>query len=555
MANEALILNPIWADLCTGMESDLFALQTFAIFDPPIALTVESRLVPLPVSADPTTTRVLAQAEPPVGPTIDPAINPTADSTIDLGENSVLSSNAARPAPSPVNTASPVRTGDQVADSPRPSLAKDPNDPVIPESWPTVPLLTPTKNNGADPSVDSKAPQLEGAAATPKPVLTFAGSVYTAGDFNDFNIGGETLTKGGVIVVDGTQLSINPSGTNVIIGSSTQALSFPINTAGSEQRQVLTFHGSTYTADGSSNFIVDGQTLAQGSAITAEGNQISYDQAGSRVIVGGTGTQILATTRVIGPEKETILTFDGSTYTADSSSNFIIDGHTLSKGGIITVDGTRLSYDPKGSEVVIGTSTQSLATPGANTPQEETLLTFNGSTFTADSYSDFVIDGQTLSKGAIITADGTRLSYNQQGSAIVIGTSTQALSFATITPAPTPTPIITFDGSTFYANDASSSELVIDGQTLTKGGVVTVHGTPISYTMGGTDVVVGTNTEAVGLGGLIMGGFSGSGGKANNNEPVQFTGKAARNIRVTEAYWVLLWGLAGLRTIMGYAMS
>ena len=104
-----------------------------------------------------------------------------------------------------------------------------------------------------------------------------------------------------------------------------------------------------------------------------------------------------------------------------------------------------------------------------------------------------------------------------------IGTSTQALPFATITPVPTPTPIITFDGSTYYANDASSSEFVIDGQTLTKGGVVTKHGTRISYAVGGTDVVVGTSTEGVGLGGLIMGGFGGGGGGPNINGPVQFT--------------------------------
>lgn len=152
----------------------------------------------------------------------------------------------------------------------------------------------------------------------------------------------------------------------MLIGSSTQALSPPIITAGSGQRQVLTLHGSIYTADGSSKFVVDGQTLAQGSAITADGTQLSYDQ--SRVIVGGISTQILATTRVDDPEQEPVLTFSGSTYTADSSSDFIIDGHTLSKGGIITVDSTRLSYDPQGSEVVIGTSSQSLANPGANTP-------------------------------------------------------------------------------------------------------------------------------------------------------------------------------------------
>lgn len=93
---------------------------------------------------------------------------------------------------------------------------------------------------------------------------------------------------------------------------------------------------------------------------------------------------------------------------------------------------------------------------------------------------------------------------------------------------------MTFDGSTYYANHASSSEFVIDGQTLTKGEVVTIHNTLISYTVSGTDVVVGTSTEGVRLGGLIIGGFGGGGGgRSNSNRPVQFTGKAASNTRCT----------------------
>ena len=420
----------------------------------------------------------------------------------------------------------------------------------------TVSGMPISMNSGASVAVIGGSTHLlKGPAAMPKPVLTFASSVYTAGDSNDFIVAGKTLTKGGVIFVDGTQLSMNPSGTNVVIGSSTQTLSLPIITAGSGHRQVLTFHGSTYTADISSNFIIDDLSSARGSVITADGSQLSYDQAGSQVIVGGTDTQILDSTAASDAEQEIVLTFDGSTYTADSSSKFIIDGHTLSEGGVITVDGISLSYDPSGSKVAIGTSIQTLATLGANTPKDEAILTFDGSTFTANSYSNLIIDGQTLSQGGVITVHGTRLSYNQQGSAIVIGTSTQALSFATITPAPTPSPIITFDGSTYYANDALSSEFIIDGQTLTKGGVVTVNGTPISYAVGGTEVVVGTSTERVGLGGLIMSGFGGGGGGLNSDGPVQFTGKAARDTKSTEACWVLLWSSAGLCMGMGYAMS
>ena len=56
------------------MDSDLFGLKSFAIFGPHIALTVESRLVPLSASADTSTKEVSTQAEPSVDPTIDPLV-------------------------------------------------------------------------------------------------------------------------------------------------------------------------------------------------------------------------------------------------------------------------------------------------------------------------------------------------------------------------------------------------------------------------------------------------------------------------------------------------
>ena len=52
-------------------------------------------------------------------------------------------------------------------------------------------------------------------------------------------------------------------------------------------------------------------------------------------------------------------------------------------------------------------------------------LTFHGSIITAGSNSAFVIDGQTLALGKVITVDGTTVSLGP--SEVVIGTSTQAL--------------------------------------------------------------------------------------------------------------------------------
>lgn len=103
--------------------------------------------------------------------------------------------------------------------------------------------------------------------------------------------------------------------------------------------------------------------------------------------------------------------------------------------------------------------------------------------------------------------------------------------------------MITFDGTTYSAD--ASSDIVIDGQTLTKGGVITVNGTPISYAAAGTDVVVGTSTEAVrGLGGYIMSGFggSGSGPSTTGVQPAQFTGRAVRRVGVSWDSWGFVLG-------------
>lgn len=94
------------------------------------------------------------------------------------------------------------------------------------------------------------------------------------------------------------------------------------------------------------------------------------------------------------------------------------------------------------------------------------------------------------------------VSHAAAGTAVVIGASTEALSYATITAAVL---TVAFDGSTYTAE--ASMGFVIDGQTLSPGGVVTVSGTPTSYAAAGTDVGVGTTTEAVGIGGLIVSGF------------------------------------------------
>ena len=193
------------------------------------------------------------------------------------------------------------------------------------------------------------------------------------------------------------------------------------------------------------------------------------------------------------------LSFGGSTYTGNTRSGFVVAGQALSPGSQITVSGTPVSLAPGGTAAVVGSSTQTLA-PVTNPAQPlvtlfpPAILTLDGSTYTADSSSDFHISGQTLCPGGKIIVQGTTVSLDQRGTAAVIGgSSTQTLSYAHITGAPTPA--FMFNGTSVVQD--GSSDFIIGGQTLSKGGIVTVSGTPISFAAEGTDVVVGTSTQGL----------------------------------------------------------
>ena len=376
-------------------------------------------------------------------------------------------------------------------------------------------------------------------------VLTFGGSAYTADASSNIVLAGSTLRAGGSpVVVSGTTVCLVPGGAAAVIGTHTQVFGVPTPTQGSSNTvqnvpcpvpatPVLTFEGSTYTANAASQFVVAGQTVTPGGVIKISNTPISIAPDATLAVIGSS-TQSLVGSAIT---QQPVLTFAGSTYTAGTSSDFLINRQTLSKGGAINIGGTQLSYGQAGTYVIIGTSTQQLQTPSV-TAIAEPILTFDGSTYTAGSLSDFFIDGQTLTRDGIIDVHGTRLSYGQDGTKVVIGTSTQNLGTISITVAEEPA--ITFDGSTYLADSASN--FVIDGQTLSRGVTIIVNGTRLSYGQDGTDVVIGTSTEGVGLGGYIMSGFSGG---PTSTSSVVFTGRATRRTPAA-GFLYLIWLWLGL---------
>ena len=353
---------------------------------------------------------------------------------------------------------------------------------------------------GEPPEQTGQQPPLQGL----NPVLTFGGSTYTADQSSNIALSSQTLLPGSpAATVDNTPISIAPGGLAAVVGSSTQLLATLPSPA------VLTFDGSTYTADASSNIVLAGSTLrAGGSPIVVSGTTVSLVPGGAAAVVG-THTQILGGLTPAQGSSSTVknvphlvpatpfLTFERSTFTADADSHFVVAGQTVTPGGVINIANTPISIAPGASLAVIGSSTQSLVGSVITT---RPVLTFAGSTYTAGTSSDFLVKGQTLTKGGAINIGGTELSFGQAGTYIIIGTSTQQLQSLSVTA--TSEPILTFDGSTYTAG--SSSDFVIDGQTLSRGGVLDVHGTRLSYGQDGTEVVIGTSTQKLDTAGITV---------------------------------------------------
>ena len=202
--------------------------------------------------------------------------------------------------------------------------------------------------DGAIALVGTETQLLRPASVTPPPSLTFHGSLLTADGGGKFIIADQTLTPGGAITVSGTRISVAPDGSVAVVGTSSQLLTHGLVDT---QRPVFTLDGTGYTADASSGFTINGQSLTRGGHISVNGTVVSYGVSGAEVVVG-TSTQSVD----IGTAEVPTITFDGKTYTADASGVFVIDGETLTRSGEITADGTRLSLDAGGRDVVVGVS-------------------------------------------------------------------------------------------------------------------------------------------------------------------------------------------------------
>ena len=208
--------------------------------------------------------------------------------------------------------------------------------------------------------------------------------------------------------------------------------------------------------------------------------------------------------------------------TENPQSEYLVGSQTLSPGGsIVVVAGKTVSLASYGTELVVEGSTTVVLNPepgvtpvtvrltGVTEAPIAPAITFGKETITRDPSSDYIIDGQTLAPGGpALTISGTTVSLVKLGTALVLGSSTIAISPM---PSSSAVPVISIDGSVITAD--SDSAFIVGTQTLIPGGpAVTVPGEILSFASSDAELIIissPTPTSTLGLAQIIMSALGG----------------------------------------------
>lgn len=345
-------------------------------------------------------------------------------------------------------------------------------------------------SGGAAAVVNGVTQTLSPPIITPAPRLTLGGSVFEANLGSTFDIDGQQLTPGGVVIVDGSTISLASDASSAVIDGVTETFEAVQRTPTPTSLAVLNVNGNAVTADSGSAFVISGSTLTPGGIITiGSGNlatTISLGRYGAGVVVINGVTSTIST----GPSPTGSyppLTIDGQVYSADGSGDFVIAGQTLIPGGSAITFSTNghketVFLNTGGSSLLINGVTSTIPSAGsATTPGP---LTIDGQIYTAVTGTNgpsYIISGQTLTEGGIVTftdksGHTETVSLSPDGSDVVINGVTSTISpVSTITAAPE----ITVDGQiiTPLTNGGGSEPTyLVSGKLLTPGNSIVFNG-------------------------------------------------------------------------------
>ncbi|KAI7566980.1 hypothetical protein KC317_g5299 [Hortaea werneckii] len=360
--------------------------------------------------------------------------------------------------------------------------------------------------------VNGQTTELNAPRLTPAPMVTLDGTVYKANPGSTFDINGSILTPGGVITSDGTRISLAPGASAIVVDGETTSLrsggsqTTPAsNEASITAAPVLPVDGDRVQPQGQgATYVVSGQTLTPGGAITytndnGEVETLSLNSPANQLVSVIDGTtrstnlpNAAAMSTITAPP---VLNVNGKGYAANGGTSYVISGQTLTPGGAITItnsagEAETLSLNSAANELYTGidgtTATSKIAGVGAMSTGAP-VLTIDGQTYTADSYDSgsgptYVISGQTLTRGGEVTLSASNgegmetISLDSAGTAIEVISDGQT-STSTIPGAyevmPTAAPVLTINGETFTAMN-NGATYIISGKTLTPNEAETV---------------------------------------------------------------------------------
>lgn len=205
-------------------------------------------------------------------------------------------------------------------------------------------------------------------AYSPAPII-INGETATINAQSQYVIASQTLAPGSSITLGSgtstTLLALQTSSgpTALIYGPRTSLLP----SASGATPAALTIGTKTITPDSHSQYIIAGSTLsAGGSSITlvsgASTTVVALRTSGSETaLVYAPSTSFL--TPVARPTTPSAITIDSDIITANSETQYEIASQTLTAGGVVTVNGTRISLAAGESDVVVGSSTEALLAP------------------------------------------------------------------------------------------------------------------------------------------------------------------------------------------------
>ena len=345
--------------------------------------------------------------------------------------------------------------------------------------------------------INGQTQQISPAYSTPAPVITVGSSKITANAQSQYVIGSQTLSAGSpAITVSNQVLSLASGGSALVFGSSTGAIA-EASTFAVSAPPILTLGTQSITANSQSAYVIGHQTLLPGSQIIIAGSTLSLAPSATALVVNGQ-TSSLSPQSILATVAPPLITLGPSTLTANHQSAYVVAGQTLSPGGsAITVSGTRLSLASGAQTLVVGTSTSLLHPQILALTTAPPILTLGNSPITANSASNYILAGQTLSAGgSAITVSGTRLSLASDGLDLVIGTSTSLLH-PEILALSTEAPVLSLGTARITAAANAPSDYIIGSQTLLPGHAITVSGTILSLASNEAFLKIGSSTESL----------------------------------------------------------